>query len=68
MRPMLIIVEPPGFNHCLGIVERGELVHVHTLVSQAAVKGFNTGILHGFAWPNAVELHASVIGPILERP
>jgi len=68
VRAALILVEPPGFDEVLGLGERGELVHVHTLVSQAAVKGFNTGILHGFAWPNAVELHASVIGPILERP
>ena len=24
MPPMLIIVEPPGFNRCLGLGERGE--------------------------------------------
>jgi hypothetical protein len=52
----------------LGLGERGELVHVQTLVSQAAVKGFNTGLLHGCARPNEVESHASVIGPIFERP
>ena len=65
---MLIIVEPPGFNLCLGIGERSELVHVQTLISQETVKGFNKGILHGFARPNEVELHASVIGPIFEHP
>src|SRR5438552_3203515 len=68
VRAALIIVEPPDFNEVLGLGERAELVHVQTLVSQSAIKGFNTGILHGFAWSNEVELHAPPIGPIFERP
>jgi hypothetical protein len=65
---MLVIVKPPGFNRCLGIGELGELVDVQTLVSQAAVKRFNEGVLHRFTRPNEVEWHASAIGPIFERP
>jgi hypothetical protein len=61
VRPMLIIVEPPGFNDVLGLGHRSELVPVQTLVSQAAVTGFNSGMLHGFARPNAIEWDASVI-------
>ena len=68
VRAALIIVEPPDFNDVLGLGERAELVHVQTLVSQAAVKGLNKGILHRFAWSNEVELHAPPIGPIFERP
>ena len=33
MGAALIIVEPPGFNDVLGLRERGELVHVQTLVA-----------------------------------
>jgi len=40
VRAALIIVEPPGFDDVLGLGHRGELVHVQTFVSQAAVKGF----------------------------
>jgi hypothetical protein len=43
-------------------------VCVHTSISQAAVKGFNTGILHRLARANKVELHTPPIGPIFERP
>ena len=43
-------------------------MHVQTFVAQATVKGFNEGILHGFARANKVELHAPPIGPIFERP
>ena len=67
MRAALIIVEPPDFNEVLGLGERAELVHVQTLVSQSSVKRFNEGVLHRFARPNEVELHASAIGPIFER-
>ena len=58
----MIIVEPPGFNDVLGLGERDELVHVHTLVSQSAVKRFNEGVFHRFAGPNKVELHALTKG------
>lgn len=34
VRPVLIIIEPPGFKDVLGLVERDELVYVQTLVSQ----------------------------------
>jgi hypothetical protein len=68
VRAALIIVEPPGFDDVLGLGHRGELVYVHTLIAQSAVKGFNTAILHVFAWSNEVELHTPSIGPIFERP
>ena len=67
MRAALIVVEPPGFNDLLRLHYRGKLVYVQTLVSQSVVKGFNKGILHGFAGSNEVELHAPPIGPIFER-
>jgi hypothetical protein len=66
--PMLIIVEPPGFDDLLGLGHRGELVYVQTFISQASVKGFKQGIFHGFARANKVELHAPTIGPIFECP
>ena len=68
VRAALITVEPPDFNDVLGLGELAELVHVQTLVVQSAVKGFNKGIIHGFARSNEVELDTPPIGPIFERP
>jgi hypothetical protein len=68
VRAALIIVELPGFNEVLGLGARGELVHVQTFVSQSADKRFNEGVLHRFALPNEVELYASALRPIFERP
>jgi len=62
------MVEPPGFDNVLGLGHRGELVYIQTFISQSADKGFNKGILHGFARSNEVELDAPPIGPIFERP
>ena len=64
VRAVHIIVEPPGFNDVLGLGERGELVHVQTLVSQSPVKRFNEGVFHRFPWSNEVELHTPSIGPV----
>ena len=68
VRAALIIVEPPGFNDLLGFGHRGELVYVQTFISQSAVKRFNKGVYHQFAWSNEVELDAPLIRPICERP
>jgi DNA-binding NtrC family response regulator len=56
VRAASIIVEPPAFNNVLGLGERGESVHVQTLMARSAVKRFNKGIFYGFAGPNKVEL------------
>ena len=64
----LIRVEPLGFDDVLGLSERVALVHVQTFISQAAVTRLNEGVLHRFAGPNKVELHAPPIGPLFERP
>lgn len=68
MRAALIIVESPGFNEVLGLGAQGELVHIQTFVSQSAVKRFNEDVLRRFALPNEVELYASALRPIFERP
>jgi hypothetical protein len=68
VRAALIIVAPPGFDNVLSLGHRGELMYVQTFIAQSAVKGFNKGILHGFARSNEVELHTPPIGPIFERP
>ncbi len=43
VRPTLIVVHTPGVNDVLSLSERGELVHVHTLVSQSPVKRYKKG-------------------------
>ena len=67
MRAVVIVVEPPRFDDGLSLDKRRELVDVQTFISQAAVKRFNEGVFHGFAWPNEVEFHPAPIGPIFKR-
>jgi hypothetical protein len=47
VRSAMVIVETPSLDDC-GIHERGELMHVQTLITQAAVKGLNEGISTGY--------------------
>lgn len=68
VRPTLIVIYAPGINDGLGMSERGDLVHVQTLVSQSSIRPLNEGIFHGFARPNKIQLNASAIRPLLQRP
>jgi hypothetical protein len=40
---------------------------VQALVSEPSVKRFDEGIFHGFARPNEIQLHPTLIGPGFER-
>ena len=68
MWALLVVVAAPDFDDSLRLGERGELMDVQTLLAQPPIKRFNEGILHGFPGSNEVELDATVIGPILQRP
>ena len=63
---MLIVIDPPRFNLLSRIVQRGEYLRVHALVSNAPVKTLNHRILEGFPRPNEIELHSVRVGPSIE--
>ena len=66
MGSIRIVVLPPRFDQCLGVVERQELMDVQTFVAQAAVERFDVAIVRGLARPREIELHAAVERPRLE--
>src|SRR6476619_2156403 len=66
VRAALIVIDSPGFDLCLRVRDRGELVHVQTLVAQPSVERLDEGVFHRFARPNEIELDATLIRPVLE--
>jgi hypothetical protein len=66
VRPLLVVVEAPGFDLLLRILERDELMHVQALLTQAPVEGLDVGILHRFARMDEVEGDAAVVRPVFE--
>ena len=63
----LIVIDAPGFDLGLRVLDRREWVDVETLVSEPSVKRLDEGIFHGSPRPNEIELHATAIRPIFER-
>ena len=59
MGPARIVVDAPRLDLLACILDRRELMHVQALVAEPAVEGFNEGILHGFARPDEIQLHAA---------
>jgi hypothetical protein len=65
--PTLIVVEPPRLDLRLRVGERGELVHVQTLIPQAAIEGFDERF-STVPRVNEIELDAALVRPVLEGP
>ena len=60
------MIDPPRFNDRLGLDQRGELVHVQTLIAETPVKRLNECAFDGFPRSNEIELYASPISPIFQ--
>lgn len=60
------MIDPPRFNDRLGLDQRGELVHVQTLIAETPVKRLNECAFDGFPRSNKIELYASPISPIFQ--
>ena len=60
------MIDPPRFNDRLGLDQRGELVHVQTLIAETPVKRLNECVFDGFPRSNEIELYASPISPIFQ--
>jgi hypothetical protein len=60
MRTVLIVIDPPRLDLGMRILDRQELMDVEALVAQAPVKRLDVRIIHGFAGPREIELHATL--------
>ena len=67
MRPVLIVVYSPPLDLLLGIFQRHKPVDVQALVPEAAVEGFNVGIVGRLAGSGVVQLDFVQVGPDVER-
>ena len=63
MRPDLVVVSAPSLQLFGRIRKRQELVCVQALGPEAAVEGFNEGVVSRLAGPGEVECDALRIGP-----
>ena len=48
VRPFLIVLSPPGFNHDLGLLQREKPVLVQTLIPKLAIEALNKRVLDWF--------------------
>src|SRR5215469_5898077 len=67
MRPMLIVIDSPGFNLLSRIVQGDKHLRVQTLVAKSAVETLNHRMLHGFAGPHEIQLDVMRVSPCVER-
>lgn len=63
MRSNSIVIQAPGFDLGLRILEIDKPVLVETFISELAVEAFDVGILYGPSRPDEVQLNAVLVSP-----
>ncbi len=66
MRAFFIVVLAPILQLFLGICKAQEPVGVQTFRSEAAVEGFDEGVVRRFTWSREVERDAALISPQIQ--
>lgn len=68
MRPLSIVVLPPGSDIPSGIFQRQEPVLVEAFLSEASIEGFDEGIVGGLPPPAEIKLNSVQICPLAQHP
>ena len=68
VRANLVVVPPPGRDHCPGMLERRKPVFVEALVTEIAGGAFDLRVLRRLAELNQDQLHAFGLRRLGERP
>jgi hypothetical protein len=63
VRPVVVVIGAPGFQHGAGVHERVEQGLIEQLVPQTADEGLGKGVLHWLARRDVVPLDLVVVGP-----
>jgi hypothetical protein len=66
--PMIVVVDPPGFDLLPGLIDRPELVNVQAFIAQPPVERFAQPIIRGLSGPCKVQQHTVLPCPLVERP
>ncbi len=64
---MGIVVDPPRFDSCPGVLQRFELHDVQALIPQAPVERLYVPVFRGLSRPDEVQLHTSPVGLVFQR-
>lgn len=64
---MGIVIDPPSLDLLACIRQVTGLSDIQALIAEAAIERFYVPVLSGFSGLREVELHASLIGPLLKR-
>ena len=67
MRPLGVVVDPPGFDDASGIIPPIEKMLIEALIAQVTVKALDEGILGGLARRDIVPLDLGVLDPFEDR-
>jgi hypothetical protein len=60
MRPLLIVMAPPGGEFLPRFPERGEPFHIQAFIPQTPVEALNEAVLHGPPRPDKNQLHPAL--------
>src|SRR5437667_11139776 len=67
MRPLGVVLLPPGLDLLLGLGQRGEVMLVQALVPQLAIEALDETVLDRMPGPDEVEADALRTRPLIER-
>src|SRR5688572_28682057 len=68
MRPVGVVLDPPGFDNNLSLEQRGELLDVEQLVPGPAVERLDERVLPGRAWLDERGPGAGQSAVVAQRP
>ena len=66
MRPHVVVVLPPSFDHVAGLAQALEPVLVQTLVPQPAIEALDERVVHWLARPDEVDRDAASVRPQIQ--
>src|SRR5574343_462369 len=66
MRPMLVVVSAPSSDQDTSLGQARKPMVVQALISESAVEAFDERILRRFACLDQLELHAVLVGPLVQ--
>ena len=68
MWPMLVVVSAPSGNQDTSLRQARKPMVIQALIPKPAVEALDEGILRRFARLDQLELHAVLVGPLVQRP
>src|SRR6478752_2210200 len=68
MRPRFVVVTSPRADDGACGVQALKPVVVQAFIAEATIEALDESVLRRFTWSDEFQLHAVVIGPLVQRP